>query len=380
MNEAQIQNNYPKGRLVSLDAFRGFTMMSMVLVNNAGDWEHIYSPLEHAKWNGCTFTDLIFPFFLFIVGVSMSFSFAKRLQSGGDNSPLIRQLIRRSLIIFALGLFLNALGNFDLHTIRIPGVLQRIAICYFAVGWIVIGLSPFWQWMSAFALLSVYWIGMLFIPVPGYGAGVIEPVGNFCWWIDNHTLGGHTWPNAPAAGFDPEGVFSTLPAIVTTLLGYFAGTWLRSHQEEKSRLIGLFLSGDACLLLGYILTAWMPFNKNLWTVPYVFLTAGLALHLLAFFYLIIDVFGYRKWAVPFLVFGSNAIFVYVLSSIGGELLGMISIGQGEARMDAISWIVQNLFAPWTSPVNASLLYAIAFVLFWLGATSILYCKRIFIKI
>ena len=355
-------------------------MMSMILVNNPGDWSTAYAPLLHAEWNGCTFTDLIFPFFLFMVGVAMPYSFAKRLGEGRERKSLITQVLRRSLIIFALGFLLNLLPRFDFATVRVPGVLQRIALCYFFASCIVIGLPEYGRRWAALGLCAVYWIGMKWIPVPGYGAGLFEPVGNLCWWIDNHLLFGRTYRWAPAEGFDPEGVFSTLPSIVTTLLGYFTGTWLRSERGAKSKLKGLFVGGVACYLASYVPSFWMPVNKNLWTVPYMLLTGGFALHFLGTFYFVIDMLGYRRFLPPMLGVGSNAIFIYVGSSACAGLLSYIRIGEGEAAISIKSLIVQNLFAPWLSPINASLAYGLTYVLLWTCVAYVLYRKRIIIKV
>lgn len=364
-------------RLLSLDMFRGFTIMGMILVNNPGSWSHIYPPLEHAEWNGCTFTDLIFPFFLFIVGVAMTFSFRKRAAQTDSQRGLVIQIFKRTLVLFGLGLFLNWFPFFDIVTGRIPGVLQRIALCYFFVSWILLYLKPKWQWITAGLLLAIYWIGMKFIPVPGYGAGVLSPEGSFCWYLDNLLLAGHTWKFAPAAGFDPEGVWSTLTAIVTTLLGAFTGKWLQTDRPRQSILIGLFVGANLSLLAGYILTIWFPYNKNLWTVSYVFHTAGLAAHFLAMFYWLVDMQGYKKTVTPFVIFGSNAIFVYVLSSAVANLLGIIQITEG---ISVQGWLYKTLFIPWAGELNGSLFYAIFYVLFWLGVNYALYRRRIFIKV
>jgi len=367
-------------RLISLDVFRGITIMGMILVNNPGSWIYVYPPLRHADWDGCTFTDLIFPFFLFIVGVAMSFSLGRRVEKGATLTQMAWQIIRRTLILFALGLFLNWMPYFDIANGRIPGVLQRIALCYFFVSWIILFLKRKWQWILAGGLLIVYWIGLTLIPVPGYGPGVLEPQGNLCWYLDSQLLAGHTWKYAPAAGFDPEGIWSTLTAVVSTLFGVFTGDWLRSNQEKKAKLIGLFVGANIGLLSGYILTAWLPLNKNLWTVSYVFYTTGFALHFLAMSYWLIDLLGYHRWATPFVIFGSNAIFVYVLSSFVGKLLALIKLKLATGELSVQSWLYQHLFVPWAGELNGSLAYALAYVLFWLGITYVLFRKRIFIKV
>jgi len=367
-------------RLLSLDVFRGMTIMGMILVNNPGSWEHIYPPLRHAAWHGCTFTDLIFPFFLFIVGVAMSFSFGKRRESGAPPGQFVGQIFRRTLILFGLGLFLNWMPDFDIANGRIPGVLQRIALCYFFASWIILFLGRKSQILVTGILIAVYWIGMKFIPVPGHGAGIFEPEGNLCWYLDNLLLAGHTWKWAPAAGFDPEGVFSTLPALVSTLLGVFAGDWLRTEKNESQRLIGLFIGGNLGLLIGYILTIWMPLNKNLWTVSYAFYTAGFALHFLAMSYWLVDVKGFRKIAAPFVIFGSNAIFVYVLSSAVAKLMYLTKLDTAAGEISVKDWLYQNLFLPWAGDLNGSLFFALSFMLFWLGVNYLLYRQKIFIKV
>lgn len=379
MNDSQPLAPKPNSRLISLDAFRGFTMMSMILVNNPGSWDHIYPPLEHAEWHGFTFTDLIFPSFLFIVGVSMAFSFARRLQKS-DTKHLHIQIIRRTLIIFALGLFLNSFSFFNEGNFRIPGVLQRIAICYFFVGIMVVHLKTIGFWITGISLLVIYSIGMLFIPVPGYGAGVFEPEGSFCWLIDRALLWGHTWRYAPAEGFDPEGIWSTLPAIVTTLLGYRTGLMLRSELEQKDKLTGLFMRGSACLLMAYVTAGLMPINKQLWTVPFVFLAAGIGLQLLALLYYFIDIQGYRKAFLPAVIYGSNAIFIYVGSAIMMFIMNRITITAGEAQLGLYDYLYEQVYLSVASPINASLATGLTYVLVWLAISAILYYFKIFIKV
>jgi predicted acyltransferase len=379
MIDSLPSSSKPSSRLLSLDAFRGLTMISMIMVNNPGSWDHIYPPLEHAEWHGFTFTDLIFPSFLFIVGVSMAFSFARRLELS-DTKHLHIQIIRRTLIILALGLFLNIFSFFNDGNYRIPGVLQRIAICYFFVGLMAVNVKTVGFWIAGTSLLVIYSIGMLLIPVPGYGAGSFDPQGNFCWMVDRALLWGHTWRFAPAEGFDPEGVWSTLPAIVTTLLGYRAGLMLRSEREQNVKLISLFLRGSVCLLTAYLTTAFMPINKQLWTVPYVFLAAGIGLHLLGLLYYLIDLHGYQKVFIPAVIYGSNAIFIYVGSDVVIFIMNKIKLGSGDAQLNLFDYLYEHVFLHLASPINASLAMALTYVLFWLVISSVLYRMKIFIKI
>lgn len=369
-------------RLVSLDAFRGITIAAMILVNNPGTWSAVYKPLRHAHWNGWTPTDLIFPFFLFIVGVAIVFAFSKRLALGQSKKDLYLKIVRRTLILFGLGLFLNGFPYFNLSTIRIPGVLQRIAITYFFASIIYLNFSIRTIYYITFGILAIYWIIMKTIPVPGYGAGVLEPVGNLCWYIDSHIFRGHTWSGAPAPGFDPEGLLSTLPAISSVLFGILTGSYLKKKINEYEKVSSLFVWGFFAVVGGYIVSIWFPINKNLWTSSYVLLTTGMALIFLATCYWLIDIKGYKKWAVPFLIYGSNAITVYTLSGIIARILVFlfkVKLDSGKV-ITLKAYLFKTLFASWLPPHQASLAYAIVYDLILLGFMTILYKKRIFIKI
>ncbi|HQM35694.1 MAG TPA: heparan-alpha-glucosaminide N-acetyltransferase domain-containing protein, partial [Candidatus Marinimicrobia bacterium] len=263
-------------RIYSLDVFRGATIAAMILVNNAGSYDYVYPQLLHAEWHGWTFTDWIFPFFLFMVGMSMVFSFESRLKRGDTHQQILRHSLKRLLILFALGLFINGFpfglipgSQFSIATWRILGVLQRIGICYFFTSLIYLNVKPKGQWLWIGILLGIYWFALKVIPVPGYGAGVLEPEGNLAWFIDKTLLGKHTWAFAPVFGFDPEGILSTIPAIASTLLGVQAGRWLRSERSQEEKTAGMFVAGNLCLLLGIIMNIWLPINKNLWTSSYV---------------------------------------------------------------------------------------------------------------
>ncbi len=366
-------------RLVSLDVFRGITIAGMVLVNNPGTWEHIYWPLEHAQWHGWTPTDLVFPFFLFIVGVAISLAFGSRLEGERSKRDLYLKVIQRTLIIFGLGLLLNAFPYFNLSELRIPGVLQRIAVCYFFASTIFLNTKIRSQVITTIALLVIYRLLMALVPAPGFAAGDLSKEGSIASFVDRIVFGKHVW--AQAKVYDPEGLLSTIPALATTLIGVLTGHWLRTKKSSYEKVSGMFVAGAACIVLGWAWNPFFPINKGLWTSSYVLFTGGLALQFLAFFYWLVDIKKYRTWAKPFEVFGVNAIALYVGSAIMAELLGLIKVtGADGTRIPLQSWIYENLFASWASPINASLGFAIVFVLVWLGLMWILYWRRIFIKV
>ncbi|MDZ7264393.1 MAG: DUF5009 domain-containing protein [candidate division KSB1 bacterium] len=369
-------------RLISLDVFRGITIAGMILVNNPGSWDHVYPPLRHAPWHGWTPTDFIFPFFLFIVGVAMSLSLTKRIERGDSHWQLLAKVVRRTLIIFVIGFLLNLIPEFNFKEVRIPGVLQRIALCYFFAAIIMIYANKKFQIFWTVFLLAIYWVGMKLVPVPQYGAGILEPMGNLCWYLDSQIFAGHTWKYAPALGFDPEGLFSTLPAIATTLFGIFTGDWLRSKRDHYEKVSGLFVAGVLGLVLGELLKGWLPINKNLWTSTYAIFMAGMALIFLAMCYWLIDIKGYKAWAKPFIIFGSNAILVYSLSSLIAKLTVTthFTLANGE-KIALKTYMYQHWFVSWAGNTElTSLLYPLAYNLIWLGLMYILYRKNIFIKI
>jgi len=359
-------------RLESLDAFRGLTIAAMILVNNPGTWAHVYSPLRHAEWNGWTLTDLVFPFFLFIVGVAMTFSLPKYMVGGGP----YRKIARRAAVIFLLGLLLAAFPRFDLAHLRIPGVLQRIALVYLAAALITANTKVRGQMLWASGLLVGYQILMTWVPVPGYGAGNLAPDGNLAAYLDRALLGGHLWRQV----WDPEGILSTLPAISTALLGVLTGHWLRSGRDRREIGGWLFVNGWALILAGQIWNLWFPINKSLWTSSYVLFTAGAALQLFGICYWLIEVAGIRRWATPALQFGRNPLFLFVLSGVLVKILLRIRIGAGEDARSLYSWIYRSLFTGWLSPLNASLAFALAMLaLLWAIAWA-LDRRRIYIKV
>ncbi len=353
-------------RLSSLDAFRGLTISLMILVNCRGDSGAVFSSLEHAVWNGWTFADTVFPSFLFIVGVSLVFSFAEREGGHTSRKPFEHRVVRRTIILFVLGLLLNSFPSFQLSDIRIPGVLQRIAVCYFFASLIVLksGLRGRILWLIT--LLASYWVMMRFIPVPGIGTGVLEPGQNFAAWVDSLFLNGHMWSYYDGQ-WDPEGIVSTIPAVATTLFGVLTGQWLRSSASERRKAAGMLCSGLLLLLAGQILSAWLPINKSIWTSTFSIFMAGFALVCLALSYWFIDIAGFSSWTKPFIILGLNPIAIYVLSQILGTVLPSTS-----------------LFGFFSIPIvrlgAESLLYPMAVFLPISLASWIMWQKRIFIRV
>src|SRR5690606_11190667 len=250
-------------RLLSLDVFRGITIAGMILVNNPGSWSHIYPALGHAKWHGVTPTDLIFPFFLFIVGVAITYSLTKRKERGDNQNKLLLQIFRRSVILFALGIILHGFPNYDFSDIRIPGVLQRIAVVYFFASLIFLKGSIKTVTYIAAALLIIYWMLMALVPVPGVGYPNFEPATNLGAWLDNLLLHGHLWKSTRV--WDPEGILSTIPAISTALIGVVTGNWLRKKINEAEKVVWMFVWGSFLMLGGIIIDMWFPINKSIWT-------------------------------------------------------------------------------------------------------------------
>jgi len=379
-----------QNRLVSLDIFRGMTIAGMVLVNNPGTWSAIHSPLAHAEWHGATPTDLVFPFFLFIVGISITLALGKRVEAGGINREIYLKIIRRALIIFALGLFMAAFPfyNFttgewlNVSTLRIMGVLQRIGVCYLVASLIFIRTNWKQQTVIAVALLMLYWALMTLINVPNCEITTFnDKTCNLAAYLDRLILTeNHIWKSSKV--FDPEGILSTLPAIATTLTGVLCGHWLRGKKDDNEKVAAMFFFGVVLTAIGWAWSFWFPLNKSLWTSSYVVYTAGLALCFLGFCYWLVDIKGYRKWAKPFVIFGVNALALFVFSGLMAKLLGIIKFTAGaEGKPVSLQkWIFDSLYLPLASPINASLMYAISFILLWLFLMWLLYRKRIFIKI
>jgi predicted acyltransferase len=369
-------------RLQSLDVFRGLTMAFMVIVNNPGDWGHVYAPLLHAEWHGCTPTDLVFPFFLFIVGFAVTLS---------RKSARYSSILWRAVKIMLLGWFLAGFPYFNLSTLRIPGVLQRIGLCYLAAASlyrlcvvrsseadpverdrrtasIALGVTA--------VLLFGYWAILMNVPGANGIAGDLTASGNVGAVIDRALMHGHLW----RPDWDPEGLLSTLPAVGTTLVGTVAGLYFRNAGSLVRRAVALAVLGACLALAGFVWSLAFPLNKALWTSSYALYTAGLGALLLAACVWFVDVRGWRRIAYPFVVLGANAIALYVLSGLLAKTLGLIKIASDSGSVSLKAIIYRNLFVPFASPVNASLLFALAnlavlYVVLWA-----MYKRGVFFKV
>ncbi len=339
-------------RLVSVDAFRGATVAAMILVNNPGDWGHIYWPLEHAPWNGWTPTDLIFPFFLFLVGASLAFS----------SRDTTRAAAIRALKIFGLGFFMAFYPRFNLLTVRIPGVLPRIALCYFVAFLIKKHFSLRTVAAIAAGCCLGYWFLMTVVPVPGGIAPNLEPETNLGAWLDRLVFGPHLWVTSKT--WDPEGLLSSLPAVGTSLFGYLAGTLFRAGLSASEIVRRLVISGFVLSVSGIAWDTVFPINKSLWTSSYVLFTAGLASLVLAALYWIADVKGFKSGLKPFVIYGVNAIVVFVASGLLAKTMGLIKLPLDGALVSSQVFLYRTLFLSWLLPINASLAYAVANVAFW----------------
>ena len=393
-------------RLMSLDVFRGVTIASMMLVNNPGTWSAIYPPLDHAEWNGWTFTDTIFPFFVWIVGVAIPLSTSRRLEAGQSRAELFRHALRRAVIIFGLGFFLATFGflidgslaklgfsgwlHHYLTNVRLPGVLQRIAICYLIATLIFLRANLRGQILWTAGFLLVYWLLMAFTPFPvnvqgetRWISGVLEKGDNFSAYIDNLVLNGpvigtHVWKVART--WDPEGIVSTLPAIATCLFGILTGHLLRSRRSEAEKTAWLMIGGALLMWLGELMNLALPINKSLWTSSYSVFMAGLAMICFGVCYWFVDVKGCRTLVRPFAIYGMNAITVFVLAGVLGRVLGAIKVSvSADQSVPLQAWLFEKFFAPLASPRNASLLWAILYVLGLYLVAWAMYRKKWFVK-
>lgn len=357
-------------RLKSLDAFRGFTIAAMILVNYPGSWSHLYAPLKHASWNGLTPTDLVFPFFLFVVGVSIVLAYTKQLQKGAEPKKMYRKIMFRTLKIFALGLLLNFYRHFSFEELRVVGVLQRIAIVFLICS--ILFLNTKWKTqISVLAFLLIgYWVSMLFIPNPEIGAVSLEPGINLAAYIDSFIVPGKMWQGT----WDPEGFYSTIPAIGTGILGMLAGQLLISNLSRDRKIIWLFIVGTALTVLGYFWSLHFPVNKNIWSSTFVLVTGGFATLLLAASIFIVDELKRDKIAKVGIIFGSNAIAVYVLADLLSYFFYAMPIGGQALNSHFVS-----LFSPSALKLG-SLIYALFFISINFIPAYYLFKRKIFIKL
>lgn len=406
-----------RARLMSLDVFRGATIASMMLVNNPGNWSAVHAPLLHANWHGWTFTDTVFPFFLWIVGVAIPLSVTRRIEQGQSRRQLFLHAVRRAAILFGLGLFLASFGwlidgslaakgfkewlHYAATNVRIPGVLQRIAVCYLVTMAIFLTVRIRGQIAWIAGLLLGYWALMAFVPFPvtvdgetRYVSGLLEKGNNFSAYVDNLVLNGpvigtHVWKSAKT--WDPEGIVSTIPAIATCLFGVLAGHLLRLKRSPAEKTAWMMVVGALLMWLGLLWDLALPINKPIWTSSYAVFMAGLAMVCLGVYYWVIDVQGWRKWAKPLAIYGMNAIAVFVLAGVLGRLSLEVKIGPADNAVALKTWLYKLLCAPFASPdtapffgflaspKNASLLWALMYVtLLYLIAYG-MYRKKWFVK-
>jgi predicted acyltransferase len=375
------------GRLASLDAFRGFTIAAMVLVNNPGDWGNLYAQLDHSKWNGWTFTDCIFPFFLFISGVAMALSLGHRTKAGADKRGLVLKLAKRACLIYLIGFLLNFLPYFNIEKVRLLGVLPRIALCTLLAAPIVVYCGWRAQLTIIAGLLTLYSVLMLCVPVPGIGAGVLEPGQDFGAWVDRSLFGRHLWVTSKT--WDPEGLVSTLPALCSQLFGVLTGRWLATGVNRTEQTVWMLLFGLVFLCLGAIFdTILMPINKSLWTPSFCLLMTGWALLAFSSFYWLLDVNSHpavreaaARWSKPFIIYGMNALFIFAMSGFVAKMFGYIKFAQADGSLQSLG---KTLYAPLAAlpigAVNTSLLHALLFDAAMFILAWALWRKRVFIKV
>ena len=369
-------------RLLSVDVFRGVAVAGMLLVDYPGNEAAGYWALRHSVWNGWTPADLIFPSFVFLMGISIVLSFSARLKRGETRRQIALHAAKRSLILFGIGVFLNGVPEFHLATWRVEGVVQRIAICYLAAGILFLWTDMRGVMIATAVCLLGYWALLRLVPVPGLGLPgrdfpFLVPDRNLNDWIDRDLFTGRLYNQTR----DPEGLLSTIPAIATALAGVRAGVWLRSERSSPVKAIGMLATGTLGLALGTIWNSWFPINKNLWTSSFVVFTAGFALVLLALLYWIIEIRGWRgRWTMPFMVFGMNAIVAFCFDQL---LWAPLYYGHARATDGSVvTWqqYLNGQFMKFASPANASLLFAVAILLFCWVLMWLLYRRQIVLKI
>ena len=360
-------------RLTSLDAFRGYTVAAMIMVNFPGSWDHLFGTLNHSEWNGLSFTDLVAPFFLFIVGLSIALSHERHRTSGAPKGPLYRRSLVRSLKIFAVGMFLNAMPFFKLDELRWTGTLHRIAVVFAVCAPLFLNTGWRAQLALLVAILAAYWFAMTQIPVPGEGAVVLEPGRNLAAWVDSRWLPGKMWQET----WDPEGILSTFPAIATCITGMLAGrVMMTPGWDEDRKTAAVMTAGVVSAALGYFVGLHFPVNENLWTSSFVLVTSGFAALVFGAFHFITNTLGRTGWTRPGVVFGMNAIAAYVLGDLLSLLFYRLPIGGASLNQH----VVDGLIRIGMDPRLASLCYALFFVSIVFVPVWLLWRKRVFIKL
>ncbi len=384
----------PPARLRSLDVFRGATIAGMMLVNNPGSWSHVYTAFNHTTWAGWTFADTIFPTFLWIVGVALVFSVRKRIEAGATRSQIVSHGAQRSLILIILGLFLSIFpigvlfGQIiDLSGWRIPGILQRIALCSFAATLIVVSTRTRGRASWLVGLLALYWILIKYVPVPDHGPGVLEPVGSLAWYVDSHVFGLRTWlwtwwRNPPSPGFDPEGLLSTLPAISTVLFGVLSGEFLSTRRDHAERTCWLFFAGTLLMIAGLIMEPWLPMIKGLWTSSFAVFMAGLSTFSFAAVSWIVDVQQSPRWTRWLEIYGQNAIAMFFLSGVIERLTVVISWkGPDGTLINLHDWFYHLCFTSWIAdPRASSFVHAIFMMLVFFAVAYGMHKKNWIVKV
>lgn len=359
-------------RMISLDAMRGFTIAAMILVNFPGNGDYVFATLNHSSWNGLTLTDMVAPFFLFIVGVSIALAYTKRLQKGTPKGDMYKKIVVRSFKIFAVGIFLNLLPDFNFAELRWTGTLPRIAIVFFASAFLF--LNTKWKtqaWIGGITLVA-YWLVMTLIPTPGEGKVMLERGVNLAAWIDTNFMPGTMYQGT----WDPEGILSTFPAVVSGITGMLAGALMVSNRSKEMKVIWLMVIGFFMAFVGYLWGLTFPVNENIWTSSFVFVTSGIAFMALGAFYFLVDMKGYTYGTKPGIIFGANAITVYVLGDVFSLFFYGLKIGGQSLNMhffDAFTAIGM-------APKLVSMIYAILFVCILFIPAYIMYKKKIFIKL
>ena len=379
-------------RLLSLDVFRGLAIVGMIMADFPGSWSAMFPIFQHATWDGCTQTDLVFPFFLFIVGISITISLSKPTIVPLGKSAIIKKIVKRSVGIFIIGVILNIwpffsyFGSFsvvDFSSFRLLGVLQRIALIYFCSSLIFLYFKPKQIVYVSIAILLGYWASMTLIPIPGFGTPdiSIRPDGNtpnLAAWIDSVVLGSFVWEYSKP--WDPEGIFSTIPGIVTSLIGVLTGFWLKKEKDQTTKTVWMFVAGCLLLLVGYFWDFLFAINKSIWTSSFVIFTGGWALVFYACLYWLIDVQNYTQYLTPLKVYGKNALGVFAISWLIERILYNVGVNFGGEIISLKDFIFSTLYASWLTPIVASMFYSVTVVAFGMFLMYRLDKKGIILKL